>query len=72
MDKDEFINHSLLSHLKSIVCTMQVTVIFDFGYLIDTFCVSCLRIKKKSRTNGEKWSYIYIFKMFAKKAVQIE
>ena len=61
----EFINHSLLSYLKSIVCTMQVTVILDFGYLINAFCVSCLHINKKSRTNGDKWSYI--LKMFVKK-----
>ena len=44
---------------------MQVIVILDFGYLINAFCVSCLHIKKKSRTNGEKWSYI--LKMFVKK-----
>ena len=25
-------------------------------------------LKKKSRTNGEKWLYIYIFKMFVKKS----
>ena len=44
---------------------MQVTLILDFGYLINAFCVSSLHIKKKSRTNGEKWSYI--LKMFVKK-----
>ena len=57
----EFINHSLLSHLKSIVCTMQVTVIFDFGYLINTFCVPCLHIKKKNQEPMGKNGHTYTF-----------